>query len=49
VNSDCTGVLTATPGSGGDNFAFVIVGGGAEVMATDLTSGQTLSLDLKKQ
>src|SRR5215469_13606422 len=48
VNSDCTGLLTATPGSGGDNFAFVIVGGGAEILGTDL-SGTTLSLDLKKQ
>jgi len=48
VNSDCTGLLTAAPGSGGDNFAFVIVGGGAEILATDL-SGATLSLDLKKQ
>lgn len=49
VNSDCTGLLTATPGSGGDNFAFVIVSGGTEILATDLTSGHTLSLDLKKQ
>jgi hypothetical protein len=49
VNSDCTGLLTATPGSGGDDFAFVIVSGGAEILATDLTLGNTLSLDLKKQ
>ena len=48
VNSDCTGLFTAAPGSGGDNFAFVIVGGGAEILATDL-SGSSLSLDLKKQ
>jgi hypothetical protein len=46
VNSDCTGSLTST--SGGDNFAFVIVSGGAEILATDL-SGSALSLDFKKQ
>ena len=49
VNSDCTGLLTATPGSGGDNFAFVIVNGGAEILATDLSAGDTLNLDFKKQ
>ena len=49
VNSDCTGLLTATPGSGGDNFAFVIVSAGTEILATDLTPGDTLSLDFKKQ
>ncbi len=47
VNSDCTGSFTST--NGGDNFAFVIVSGGAEILATDLSLGQTLSLDLKKQ
>jgi hypothetical protein len=47
VDSDCTGLLTST--SGGDNFAFVIVSAGTEILATDLTSGHTLSLDLKKQ
>ena len=46
VNPDCTGLLTST--DGGDNFGFVIVGGGAEILATDL-SGSPLSLDLKKQ
>jgi hypothetical protein len=48
LNSDncTTGSLTAT--NGGDNFAFVIVGGGAEILATDV-SGSPLSLDLKKQ
>jgi hypothetical protein len=49
VNSNCTGLLTATPGSGGDNFAFVIVKGGAEVLATDLSAPDTLNLNLKKQ
>lgn len=49
VNSNCTGLLTATPGSGGDNFAFVIVNGGAEVLATDISTPDTLNLDLKKQ
>jgi len=49
VNSNCTGLLTATPGSGGDNFAFVIVNGGAEVLATDISATDTLNLDLKKQ
>lgn len=49
VNSDCTGVLTAAPGSIGDNFAFVIVNGGAEILATDLSAGDTLNLDFKKQ
>jgi hypothetical protein len=49
VNSDCTGSLTATPGSGGDNFAFVIVSGGAEILATDVNQGATYDIDLKKQ
>ena len=46
VNLDCTGSFTST--SGGDNFRFVIVGGGSEILATDV-SGSPLSLDLKKQ
>ncbi len=49
VNSDCTGSLTATPGSSGDNFNFVIVSGGAEVMAIDLTPGFTSTMVIKKQ
>jgi hypothetical protein len=49
VNSDCTGSITATPGSGGDNFALVILGGGAEVLAVDITAGETLTADFKKQ
>jgi hypothetical protein len=47
VNSDCSGLLTST--SGADNFAFVIVGGGADVLATDVSPGATASLELKKQ
>ena len=48
VNSDCTGVLTSTtPGT--DNFAFVIVSGGADVLATDISAGTTANLELKKQ
>jgi hypothetical protein len=49
VNSDCTGSVTATPGSGGDNFAFVILGGGAEVLAVDISTGETLTADFKRQ
>jgi len=49
VNSDCTGSVTATPGSGGDNFTFVIVGGGAEVLAVDISAGETLTADFKRQ
>lgn len=47
VNSDCTGVLTST--NGADNFAFVIVSGGADVLATDISVGTTANLELKKQ
>jgi hypothetical protein len=49
VNSDCTGSVTATPGSGGDNFTFVIVSDGAEVLAVDTSTGETLTADFKKQ
>jgi len=49
VNGDCTGVTVAAPGSNGDDTAFVIVSGGAEVLATDTTDPDTLSLDFKKQ
>ena len=48
VNSDCTGVLTSTSG-GTDNFAFVIVSGGADVLATDISPGTTANLEFKKQ
>ena len=49
VNSDCTGSMTANPPSIGDNFAFVIVSGGAEILATDISAPDTLNLDFKKQ
>ena len=49
VNADCTGLATATPGSGGDNVAFVIVDGGKEAFATDISDPDTLNFDLKKQ
>ena len=49
VNSDCTGSVTAIPGSGGDNFAVVIVDGGAEVLAVDISTGETLTADFKRQ
>ena len=46
VNPDCSGVLTSTDA---DSAAFSIVSGGAEVLATDITPGNTANLDLKKQ
>jgi len=49
VYPDCTGSMTANPPSIGDNFAFVIVSGGAEVLATDTSAPDTLNLDFKKQ
>jgi hypothetical protein len=47
VNSDCTGLLTST--NGGDNFAFVIVSGGADVLGTDISAGTTAQIEFKKQ
>lgn len=47
VNPDCTGLLNGTNGS--DSFAFVILGHGAEVLATDTSAPDTLNADLKKQ
>lgn len=49
VNSDCTGSVIATPGTNGDNFELVILGGGAEVLAVDTTDGETLTADFKRQ
>jgi len=49
VSTDCTGSMTANPPSIGDDFAFVIVSGGAEVLATDTSAPDTLNLDFKKQ
>jgi len=48
VKSDCTGSLKGTVGSK-DSFSFVIVGGGAKILAVDLTPGQTVTVDLKQQ
>ena len=49
VNPDCTVSITATPGTGGDSFAAVIVSGGAEILATDISAPDTLNADFKKQ
>jgi hypothetical protein len=49
VNSDCTVSVSATPGSGGDNFVGVIVRDGAEVLVTDISDSDTLNVDFKKQ
>jgi len=49
VNADCTLSINATPGSGGDNFVGVIVNGGGEILATDISANDTLNLDLKRQ
>ena len=49
VNPDCTVLITATPGSGGDNFFGAIVGRGREILATDISEPDTLNLDAKKQ
>jgi hypothetical protein len=47
VNSNCTGLLTST--NGGPNFSFVIVTGGAEILATCVPPGCAYNLDMKKQ
>lgn len=47
MNSDCSGLLTSTDGA--DDFAFVIVSGGADVLLTDVSPGTTSSAELKKQ
>lgn len=49
VNPDCTGSLTATPGSGLANFSIVIVRGGAEVLGVNIDPGNTWTIDFKKQ
>jgi hypothetical protein len=49
VNPDFTGVATAAPGSGGGNVAFVIINGGAEAFANDISADDTLNAHLKKQ
>jgi hypothetical protein len=45
VNFNCTGLMTST---NGDNFTFVIVDGGREILGTDISDPDTLNLDFKK-
>jgi hypothetical protein len=49
VNSNCAVSLTATPGSGGDNLVGAIVRDGDEILATDISAPDTLTLDFKRQ
>jgi hypothetical protein len=49
INSDCTGSLTATSNTPGDNFAIVVVGEGKEILGSDISNGETLTIDFKKQ
>lgn len=49
VNSNCSVSVTATPGSGGDNFTGAVVRDGAEVLVTDISSPDTLNMILKRQ
>jgi hypothetical protein len=46
VNADCTDSLNGTNGT--DNFALVIVGGGAEIFMVDLNPTQAVTIDVKK-
>ena len=51
VNPDCTGVMNGT--NGGDNFAFVILDDGSEILGTDIetdtSAGTTINIVIKKQ
>lgn len=47
VNPDCTGSVTST--SGGANFSIVIVRGGSEILGADIDTGNTWTIDFKKQ
>jgi|SRR5215813_4258491 len=47
VNSDCTGSFVGR--EGGDNFDFVVLHNGAEILAVDTSEGETIILNLKKQ
>jgi hypothetical protein len=49
VNSNRAVSLTATPGSGGDNFAGAIVKDGDEILATDTSAPNTLSLNFQRR
>jgi hypothetical protein len=48
VNPDCTGSITATPGSGLASFSIVVVRGGAEILGVDIDPGNTWMIDFKK-
>jgi hypothetical protein len=48
VNPDCTGSITATPGSGLASFSIVVVRGGAEILGIDIDPGNTWMIDFKK-
>jgi len=48
MNPDCTGSITATPGSGLANFSIVVVRGGAEILGMDSDPGNTWTIDFKK-
>ena len=48
VNPDCTGLITATPGSGLSNFAIVVVQGGTEVLGLENDSGNSWTIDFKR-
>lgn len=46
VNSNCTGSFTGR--EGGDNFDFVVLHKGGEVLALDTSENETITVDLKK-
>jgi hypothetical protein len=46
VNADCTGLFNGL--NGVDNFAFVIVSGGAEIFMVNLSPGQVFAVDVKR-
>ena len=48
VNPDCTGLVTATPGSGLANFSIVVLRGGAEILGIDIDPGNSWTIDFKK-
>lgn len=48
VNPDCTGSVTATPGSGLANFSIVVVRGGVEILGMDIDPGNSWTIDFKK-
>ena len=48
VNPDCTGSVTATPGSGLANFSIVVLRGGAEILGIEIDPGNSWTIDFKK-